>query len=99
MNVQRADVSKIRPNRKLQARNIAELPHIKCTWDSYLGEFRVTLDGLSKVQEEDVAYYTGDFEDALGTARHMSEFRGKELQMAGCLTEVPGEGSKGASYR
>ena len=76
----RADVTKIRPNRRMQAKEVAALDHIKCQWDGYLGEFRVTLDGLSKEREEACAYYTDHFEDALGTARCMSEFRVKELE-------------------
>ena len=87
----KADVSKIRPNRRMQARQIAELDHIKCTWDGYFGEFRVTYGGLTKEREEAVAYYTDDFDDALGTAQHMSKFRAEELARAGHKTEVPGK--------
>lgn len=77
----KADPSKIRPNRKNQCRDIASLDHIKCTWDGYLGEFRVTLDGLGKQREEDLAYYTSDFDDAMGTAKAMSDLRVKELEL------------------
>lgn len=66
-------------DRRKQCRNIAELDHIKCTWNSEYGEFRVTLDGLSKEREEEVAYYCSDFEDAFGTAQCMSKLRIEEL--------------------
>lgn len=66
-------------NRREQAKSIAELDHIKCKWDPEWGEFRVTLDGLSKEREEEVAYYTDDYEDAYRTAVHMSRERIKQL--------------------
>lgn len=62
-------------NRRDQAKNIAELDHIKCKWLPEWGEFRVTLDGLDKEREEAVAYYTSDFEDAFVTAQEMSKVR------------------------
>lgn len=66
-------------SKREQCRVIAELPHIKCTWSPEWQEFRVTLDGMSKSREEDVAYYTGDFEDALDTASAMSKERQEQL--------------------
>lgn len=66
-------------SKREQCKEIASLDYIKCTWSSEWGEFRVTLDGLSKEREEDVAYYTWDFEDALGTAKAMSEHRQAQL--------------------
>lgn len=69
-------------NRREQAKSIAELDHIKCKWNPEWQEFRVTLDGLSKEREEDVAYYTDDFEDAFGTAEHMSKERARQLAEA-----------------
>lgn len=93
MGVHKADPSKLRPNRRQQAKTIAEFDHIKCTWDGYLGEFRVTLDGLSKDREEAVAYYTDFYDDALGTAKCMSEFRVKELEASrGADGKVRGKG-------
>lgn len=75
-------------SRRNQCKTIASLDHIKCTYDADWGEFRVTMDGLSREREEAVAYYTDDYGDALGTAQHMSQFRVRELAMAG----VNGEG-------
>lgn len=66
-------------NRRKQAASIAELDHIKCKWNADWGEFRVTLDGLSKEREEAVAYYTSDFEDAFDTAQAMSKIRSEEI--------------------
>lgn len=66
-------------SKREQCKEIASLDYIKCTWSSEWGEFRVTLDGLSKEREEDVAYYTWDFEDALGTAKVMSQKRKDEV--------------------
>lgn len=67
-------------NVRIACASIAKLDHIKCTHKD--GEFRVTLDGLSKEREEAVAYYTDDFDDALGTAVHMSMDRCRELAEA-----------------
>lgn len=66
-------------NRRTQCAQIAALDHIKCTYNADWGEFRVTLDGLSKEREEAVAYYCSDFDDALGTAQQMSRQRTEEL--------------------
>lgn len=66
-------------DRRKQSRDIAELDHIKCKWNAEYGEFRVTLDGLSKEREEAVAYYTNDFEDAFETAACMSKVRKEQI--------------------
>lgn len=66
-------------SKREQCKTIAELPYIKCTWLSSVGEFRVTLDGLSREREEAAAYYTDDYEDARGTAEHMSRRRQQEI--------------------
>lgn len=58
-------------SRKDQVRTLNAIDGIKARWNSEWGEFRVSLVGLSKEREEDVAYYTDDFEDALGTAQSM----------------------------
>lgn len=72
-NDMRADVSKIRVNRQNQVAEINQLDYVKANWDGYLGEFRVTLMGLTKEREEELAYYTNDFEDALLTGKNMSD--------------------------
>ena len=69
-------------NRREQAKSIAELDHIKCKWNGEWGEFRVTLDGLSKEREEDVAYYVDDYDDAYDTAVAMSKERVNQLALA-----------------
>lgn len=66
-------------NKREQCKQIAALPHIKCTYSHEWGEFRVTLDGLSKEREEAVAYYCADFDNALGTAEHMSMQRTRDI--------------------
>lgn len=60
-------------NRKEQVRTLNAIDGVKAKWLSDWGEFRVTLVGLSKEREEDVAYYTSDYEDALLTAKAMAE--------------------------
>lgn len=70
-------------SKREQLKAITAFDHIKCTWSSDWGEFRVTLDGLSKEREEAVAYYTDCYEDALGTAQEMSKFRVAELARGG----------------
>jgi len=69
-------------SKREQCKAIAQLPHIKCTWSSEWQEFRVTLDGLSKEREEDVAYYTDDYEDAYDTASAMSKERQEQIQQS-----------------
>lgn len=68
-------------SKREQCKAVASLDHIKCTHKN--GEFRVTLDGLSKEREEAVAYYTHCYEDALGTAQEMSKLRVAELARGG----------------
>jgi hypothetical protein len=67
-------------DRRKQAKNIAELDHIKCKWLPETHEFRVTLDGLSPDREEAVAYYADDFQDAFETAQCMSKNRVAQLK-------------------
>lgn len=67
-------------SKREQCKQIASLDYIKCTWNAEWKEFRVTLDGLSPEREEEVAYYCSDFEDALGTAKAMSETRKEQFQ-------------------
>ena len=69
-------------NRREQCKQVAAYDHIKCGYSHEWGEFRVTLDGLSKVREEEVAYYTNDYEDALATAEDMSRRRCDQISQS-----------------
>ena len=46
-----------------------ECPHVVIRWNPEVGEFRITYRGINQFRQEDVASYTNDAEDAIGTAR------------------------------
>lgn len=58
-------------NRREQVKRLNAIEGVKASWNADWNEFRVTLLGLSVTRQEDVAYYTSDYDDAVETAKAM----------------------------